>query len=140
MDATGTNLVYPIVDPNAALANASTGRLPVVGFTLGSAPGYNAGNPASATNNPAAMPVGWLYVLANGGIAVPQSVSAAGDVTFSATSPQPSAANPVVGRIAFWTDDDTCKINVNTASYSTNDVTSSTPYMTYWDTPCPHVL
>jgi uncharacterized protein (TIGR02600 family) len=33
-------------------------------------------------------------------------------------------SNPIVGRIAFWTDDETCKVNINTASEGT-----------YWDTP-----
>src|SRR5205085_8593415 len=28
----------------------------------------------------------------------------------------PTAANPIVARIAFWTDDETCKLNINTAS------------------------
>ncbi len=53
-----------------------------------------------------------------------------------------SADNPIIGRIAFWADDETCKINVNTASIglvSTN-VGASYPYAaqdynTFWDTP-----
>lgn len=131
----GGNLVYPIVDPNAATANATTGRLPVTGFTLGTAPGYDATQPASPVNNPAPMPVTWFYVLANGGIAIPQSVNATGEVTFSNTAVLPSPANPVVGRVAFWTDDDTCKLNVNTAGYGLNNISTTNPYMTYWDTP-----
>jgi len=39
-------------------------------------------------------------------------------------SQTPSAANPITGRIAFWTDDDTGKVNINTAAEGT-----------YWDTP-----
>jgi uncharacterized protein (TIGR02600 family) len=46
------------------------------------------------------MPVAWLYQLQDG------TLGPAGNGT---------ASNPIVARIAFWTDDDTCKININTA-------------------------
>jgi hypothetical protein len=46
------------------------------------------------------MPVAWLYQLQDG--------------TLGPTSGG-SAANPIVARIAFWTDDDTCKVDINTA-------------------------
>jgi uncharacterized protein (TIGR02600 family) len=46
------------------------------------------------------MPVMWLYQLRDG------TLGPASNGT---------AANPIVGRIAFWTDDETCKINLNTA-------------------------
>jgi uncharacterized protein (TIGR02600 family) len=75
------------------------------------------------------MPVRWLYVLKNGQLTTPSSVDASGNVTFSA--PQPSSTNPVVGRVAFWADDETCKVNINTAGYAKND----SNYWTYWDTP-----
>ena len=115
-----TSLTYPIADPSVA------GVVP--GFTLGTAPGYSGSNP-SPTNNPLPMPVRWLYVLKNGQLTTPSSMDASGNVTFS--EPQPSAANPVVGRIAFWADDETCKVNINTAGYAKND----SNYWTYWDTP-----
>ncbi len=67
------------------------------------------------------MPVAWLYELQDG------TLGPASNGT---------AANPIVARIAFWTDDDTCKININTAGCgspwntprvnSTNDVAWST--------------
>jgi len=67
------------------------------------------------------MPVAWLYQLQNG------SLGPASNGT---------KANPIVARIAFWTDDDTCKLNINTAGYgsawntphanSTDDVAWST--------------
>jgi hypothetical protein len=117
-----TSLAYPIADPSVA------GVVP--GFTLGTAPGYSGSNP-SPTNNPLPMPVRWLYVLKNGQLNTPSSVDAGGNVTFTSSDPQPSAANPVVGRIAFWADDETCKVNINTAGYAKNDVS----YWTYWDTP-----
>jgi uncharacterized protein (TIGR02600 family) len=67
------------------------------------------------------MPVAWLYELQDG------TLGPASNGT---------AANPIVARIAFWTDDDTCKININTAGCgspwntprfnTTNDVAWST--------------
>jgi len=48
----------------------------------------------------AEMPVMWLYELQDG------TLGPAGNAT---------RTNPIVGRIAFWTDDETCKININTA-------------------------
>lgn len=54
---------------------------------------------ASGTND-AAMPVAWLYVLEDGSI-VPRN--------------QITATNLPVGRIAFWADDESCKVNLNTA-------------------------
>ncbi len=40
------------------------------------------------------------------------------------SSVKPRADNPIVGRTAFWTDDESCKINVNTAADGA-----------FWDTP-----
>lgn len=67
------------------------------------------------------MPVAWLYQLQDG------TLGPASNGT---------SANPIVARIAFWTDDDTCKININTAgcgspwntprANSTDDVAWST--------------
>jgi uncharacterized protein (TIGR02600 family) len=75
---------------------------------------------ADKTANPVPMPVVWLYVLKNGMITAPAGVDA-DDVTvhWDNLSPQspykPTKDNPIVGRIAFWTDDETCKLNLNTA-------------------------
>ena len=66
------------------------------------------------------MPVEWLYVLKDGTIGYLDDNSrfvGAGGVSAS-------TANPIVSRIAFWTDDESCKININTAA-------EGTP----WDTP-----
>jgi hypothetical protein len=133
-DALG-GLHYPVVDPTAAATSGTmtmSGSAAVPGFalTLGSAPGYVPANPASPTNNPLPMPVRWLYILADGAMAVPESVGADGKVTFSGTA-QPSKGNPVVGRVAFWADDDTSKININTAGYAKNNAAE----WTFWDTP-----
>lgn len=72
----------------------------------------------SGTANPAPMPVKWLYVLKDGTLDIPTGSGR------SAGVPKATAANPIVGRIAFWTDDETCKVNLNTAGEGA-----------YWDTP-----
>jgi uncharacterized protein (TIGR02600 family) len=71
-------------------------------------------------NHGVEMPVEWLYQFQDG------TFGSAGNGT---------KANPIVARIAFWTDDETCKININTAGCaspwntprvnSTDDVTWS---------------
>lgn len=65
------------------------------------------------------MPVRWLYVLRDGTL----GHLADGSLAFVGAK-KPTAENPIVGRIAFWADDESSKINVNTAS-------EPTP----WDTP-----
>ncbi len=105
------NLIYPIVDPTAIGS--------VDGFAINNPPGYSKNSIAGALNNPAPMPVKWLYLLQDGTLA-------AADATALPTISIPGAttANPIIGRVAFWTDDDTAKVNINTASEGV-----------YWDTP-----
>lgn len=55
------------------------------------------------------MPVKWLYVLKDGTVGAPDLAT---------------KDNPIVGRTAFWVDDESCKLNINTSSEGT-----------YWDTP-----
>ncbi len=55
------------------------------------------------------LPVKWMYIMRDGTIG---SASAA------------TKENPIVGRTAFWTDDECSKLNINTASEGT-----------FWDTP-----
>lgn len=61
------------------------------------------------------MRVKWLYILKDGKIA---GTNAAGKIAGA------TAGNPPVARTAFWVDDESCKLNLNTASEGT-----------YWDTP-----
>lgn len=75
---------------------------------------YDSNSALSPSNNPVPMPVKWLYVLADGKIIAPAGASGS---TINFTPPdEPSIDNPIIGRIAFWTDDESCKININTAS------------------------
>jgi Tfp pilus assembly protein PilX len=105
---------YPIASP-AALAAARQ----VEGFDVDA--NYLIGNPGDLVNGTTLtssnvprlpMPVQWLYILKDGTLS---SATASGSgVTLN--SPAVSAANPPVGRIAFWTDDETAKVNINTAA------------------------
>lgn len=91
VNASGT-MIYPISDPSAVNE--------VEGFAIDAgAPAQT--NPNAPGYNPLPMPVSWIYVRKDGSL-----VSHA----TARTSPD------IVARIAFWGDDETCKINVNTAS------------------------
>jgi uncharacterized protein (TIGR02600 family) len=61
--------------------------------------------------NSVPMPVQWLYVLKDGTMVYPTSASGS-----NATISGASAANPIVARVAYWTDDETSKVNINTAA------------------------
>ncbi len=106
---------------------------------------YKSGKPVSNTNNPVAMPVKWLYQLRDGTLTAPKEDAA--DGTQAIWEPglrAPTKSNPIVGRVGFWTDDDTCKVNINTAggfskknipptkghNYTDDDFAGS-----FWDTP-----
>lgn len=101
----GNLTVYPIMDPRAEGL--------VDGFSINAT-----ATPGTTAGQPAPMPVKWLYVLEDGQLVPP---TGSGD---SANIAGATTANPIVGRIAFWTDDETCKVNINTASEGA-----------YWDWP-----
>lgn len=106
----GTLPVFPILDPGAL------GK--VEGFSITNAPG-------ATSVQPAPMPVRWLYVLQNGTVTAPTGGSGAtASWTGAPAELTPSKDNPITGRISFWTDDETSKVNINTASEGG-----------YWDTP-----
>jgi uncharacterized protein (TIGR02600 family) len=109
--------VYPIVDPIALNSDK------VAGFSVNSATSPN--NVAGVTYNPGSslpMPVRWLYKLQNGALVAAPTGGTTGTVNLSTLGA--NAANPIVGRVAFWTDDESSKVNINTAGEGT-----------YWDTP-----
>ncbi len=124
---TGTDVVFPIIDPRAAAivtpAGSTTGTNMVNGFSF---PKTARRGPSPAQISPATtdatarlpMPVQWLYVTQSGQIVAPDAVTSGTGVTFlnATISPGISGTNPIVGRIAFWADDETCKLNVNTAA------------------------
>lgn len=138
-------MMFPILDGNAIKSltlnesgksvpaylgydSNGDGRPDIEGFSIDPASvTYNPSQPASPTNNPVPMPVKWLYILQNGKLATPIS-SANGTVSFDPTQ-APSSGNPIVGRIAFWTDDESSKVNINTASEGV-----------FWDRPWANTL
>lgn len=85
---------FPILDPSA--------KTVVKGFDIKTLPSGGGGNDAP-------MPARWLYILKDGQIVFPTGSGNTAGVTGA------NANNPIVGRIAFWTDDDSSKININTA-------------------------
>lgn len=110
---TGSNSInnYPIVDTGKG--PGTTQQITPLGFTYTNPPG-------ATTKQPLPMPVRWLYVLRDGTLVAPTAGSTATSVNVAGDTP----SNPITGRIAFWTDDETCKVNLNTAADGT-----------FWDTP-----
>ena len=126
---------FPVIDPRAnatagppafgssgglavGQSGATSGPL-VEGFSYTLPSGWNSSDvivdTALGGNNDArlAMPVQWMYILKDGTLITPISGSGV-QATFSASS-NLTSTNPIVGRVAFWTDDDTSKLNINTA-------------------------
>ena len=119
---------YPIVDPTVQMGSTSGS---IEGFQILPPPGFKGGtgNPVSSPSaNPAAMPGRWMYILRDGTVTPAPAVSGADNVLDWSSAGEerfrPSKANPIVGRIAYWTDDETSKVNINTASEGT-----------FWDRP-----
>ncbi len=117
--------VFPIVDPRA-MSGAATES--VVGFSYTNAiPGAvlpPGGGTSDSQRLP--MPVRWMYVLQDGTLVTPAG-GGAGSITVAGAT----QTNPITGRIAFWTDDDTSRININTAA---GDAWDANPGA-FWDTP-----
>ena len=132
------NYIFPIIDGNgiqslklsgtAQLTYSTDGTIPTIeGFaTKPSQVGITYSGSAysgTAAFNPVPMPVQWLYMLKDGTLIPATVVPNSKDVQFSGTV-TPTGTNPIVARVAFWTDDESCKVNINTASEGT-----------FWDTP-----
>lgn len=105
-------LTFPIVDPRASRADPADS---VEGFSyqdrgFGGVVMPGSGPPDSQR---LPMPVRWIYALADGTLG---TLDDAGTFEAQSGSAKPSKANPITGRLAFWTDDETCKLNLNTAS------------------------
>ena len=130
----GEKVYYPVVSPTASVlpewpANGikdETGEYDgngVEGFKYDAALveegdfGRKAAQIANATDGHVAMPVRWIYQLADGTVGTLED-GAAGSaeyqfVAFSGAG-KPSEKNPMVARFAFWADDETTKLNINT--------------------------
>ncbi|MGB8355539.1 MAG: Verru_Chthon cassette protein A [Chthoniobacteraceae bacterium] len=134
----GTNLpVFPIIDGNALQSITESGTTLLSYSTDGVNPDiqgfgtnpaavgitYTPGTTPTGTTNPVPMPVQWLYMLKDGTL-LPATAGSGANVTVGSGATTPSGTNPIVARVAFWTDDETAKVNINTASEGT-----------FWDTP-----
>ena len=116
----GTDTVqFPIIDP-AVISS-------VTGFSANSTTGLTVVT-GNTTARRLPMPVRWLYVTQNGSIIA--ALGTGNTTTISAAS----ATNPIVGRIAFWTDDESSKININTAAGDLQGLGNSTAGA-FWDIP-----
>lgn len=124
---------FPIIDPRAAQEMDPGGaNIPAEGFSYSNLTAINNNNLGGDTvvkMPPVAaarlsdlrlpMPVQWLYLLKDGTMGY---LSDSPELRFTSSSgeiSEPSAENPIVGRVAFWTDDETCKVNINVASEPT---------------------
>lgn len=114
--------IFPIIDPRAYVATGADATNNVEGFTYiandGVFPGVEAASSNTDLDARLPMPVQWLYLLQDGTLGTLTSGGGpSGNYTFQgAGGITATATNPIVGRIAFWTDDETSKININTAS------------------------
>ncbi|MEZ0276091.1 MAG: Verru_Chthon cassette protein A [Roseimicrobium sp.] len=108
---------FPISDPRATLAR--NGGKPVDGFTFDETTVPGTKKPTDEADREARlpMPVRWLYVLADGRMVAPTSGNPEQGLEFLPAD-APTEKNPIIGRVAFWTDDESCKLNINTASES----------------------
>lgn len=122
--AGGMELYFPIADPRAYIPNqdGAQNSTNVEGFWYnGQFPGVTAANARDDENARLPMPVEWLYMLKDGTMGT-MTGAGGGEGRFQAVTGggNPSESNPIVARLAFWTDDETCKLNINTASEPTH--------------------
>ncbi|WP_075086797.1 hypothetical protein [Verrucomicrobium spinosum] len=123
--ASTPHLYFPILDPRAYVRSEEgvENNNNVEGFY------YSAGvngvvDPTSSTAATSLearlpMPVEWVYVLKDGTFGVLNSSNQFIKPDGSKLSEVEGRANPISGRVAFWTDDESCKLNINTASEPT---------------------
>jgi uncharacterized protein (TIGR02600 family) len=104
------DLRFPIADPRAL--GKVDGFALVTTSSAGAPPVLSYQPPQNNLRLP--MPVSWLYVLRDGTVLPVEKVVDA--KTISVNKGIATEENPIVGRIAFWADDDSCKLNINTAS------------------------
>ena len=92
---------YPVFYPPSMTGNGSAA---VAGYSVKPISG-------NGTTDEVPMPVKWLYVLKDGSV---KEASEESDTTVRVSAA--TDANPIVGRIAFWADDESAKLNLNTAA------------------------
>lgn len=106
------------VDLNAPVESGGVKNFPILDGSSAAEGFALQGVPGATSYQPVPMPLRWLYVLRDGTLVAPSGTGSAASV------PGETSANPIVGRVAFWTDDESCKVNINTASEGS-----------FWDVP-----
>ena len=114
VDPTGTTtLSFPIIDPRAMTGQKDS----VSGFSysdkLANGRSVAGVKTTGGDSQRLPMPVEWLYLLRDGTLGTLDLQN-----KFVAAV-APTVDNPIVGRIAFWADDESSKVNINTASEPT---------------------
>lgn len=147
---------YPILDPSIAALHDPSVRDPNKFERPWKIEGVEIELPQALreAENEAPMPVRWIYVLRDGTLTAPAPVSgpASGNsgklARWQAIGPNghktgvPTRSNPIVGRIAFWADEDSSRVNINTAGghilpagAEADDDAARSFAGSYWDTP-----
>ncbi len=111
------NVYFPILDP-AAKSDKPMESVEGFDYNLQMVGG------AGPTGKGLPMPVKWLYQLEDGTLGTLDSNGKFQGLTVNTDEGQPNDAgkgvpgpeNPIVSRFAFWTDDETAKVNINTAA------------------------
>lgn len=119
IESANGSMRFPILDPRMKSTDPANS---VEGFDYAAtnAPQGVVDAAAGARAQRLPMPVRWLYMLRDGTLGTVDP----GGRFVSAGGSAPSARNPIVSRFAFWVDDESCKININTAAEGA-----------FWDTP-----
>lgn len=119
-------LFFPIIDPRAY---STTPSRSVEGFTYSTYANGVSGQALDGVVGPSGgsesqqrlpMPVEWLYMLKDGTLGYLDSTGK----FVGGNGQEATRDNPMISRVAFWTDDESTKININTAGEGTS-----------WDTP-----
>ncbi|MGI9242502.1 MAG: Verru_Chthon cassette protein A [Verrucomicrobiales bacterium] len=120
-NSTQDRLYFPIVDPRGYATSAKgIQKGNIEGFSYSSSNSLNRqiegvvepGQGLEKQRLP--MPVEWLYMLADGTLGAVDDKG--GWIDPGGSASRPTEKNPMVARVAFWTDDESAKININTAS------------------------
>ena len=131
--STDPTVYFPIIDPRAYSpgSEAAADNPNIEGFWYGSKAasgsdiyGVKTASSPDDINARLAMPVEWLYLLKDGTIGALNDTNQFVKPNGAVLPEEEAAKNPIVGRVAFWTDDESAKLNINVASEPT-----------YWTTP-----
>ena len=110
-----TGYTYPIVDPRSYNGRNGINDLEknTEGFSYSDKSGSLRIRGVDAAQEQLAMPVRWIYLLQDGTLGYLDDSKEFVSLTGKGEA---SRENPIVGRLAWWADDESSKINVNTAS------------------------